>query len=110
MWISARDQARFGYLTLRTGSWKDQQLIPEKWIEMAKTPTSLNRRYGFMNWSLNTDSQLFPSGPASNFFHSGAGANRVWVDPDHDMVVVIRWVAAEHFDGFVKRVLAAVIE
>ena len=108
MWITARDQARFGYLTLRRGNWKGKQLLSEKWIDMATTPTSIQPTYGFMNWFLNTDKKLMPSAPESNYFHSGAGANRIWVNPDLDMVVVLRWVASEHFDGFAKRVLAAV--
>jgi hypothetical protein len=36
------------------------------------------------------------------------GANRIWVAPDLDLVVVLRWVAPEYFDGFVKRVLGAI--
>lgn len=108
MWISARDQARFGYLSLRRGKWKDQQIISEKWMDMATTPTSLRPTYGFMNWFLNTNRQLIPSAPATSYYHGGAGANRIWVSPEHDLVVVLRWVAPEHFDGFIRRVLAAV--
>lgn len=108
MWISARDLARFGYLTLRRGRWRDRQVLSESWFNMATTPTPVQPTYGFMNYFLNTDRQLFPSAPASHYYHAGAGANRVWVAPDLDMVVVVRWLAPEHFDGFVKRVLAAV--
>ncbi|HXH08240.1 MAG TPA: serine hydrolase [Alphaproteobacteria bacterium] len=108
MWISARDLARFGYLTLRRGRWRDRQVLSESWFDMATTPTPVQPTYGFMNYFLNTDRQLFPSAPASHYYHAGAGANRVWVAPDLDMVVVVRWLAPEHFDGFVKRVLAAV--
>jgi hypothetical protein len=32
----------------------------------------------------------------------------VWVAPDLDMVVVLRWVAPEYFDSFARRVLAAI--
>ncbi len=108
MWISARDHARFGHLTLRRGRWGDRQILSEKWIEMATTPTGLRPTYGFMNYFLNTDRELFPSAPANHFYHGGAGANRVWVAPELDMVVVIRWMGADPFDGFVERVLAAV--
>jgi CubicO group peptidase (beta-lactamase class C family) len=109
MWISALDLARLGYLTLRRGRWHDRQILSEAWIDMATTPTAVRPTYGFMNYFLNTDRQLFPSAPASHYYHAGAGANRVWVAPDLDMVVVLRWVAPEHFDGFVQRMLAAVI-
>jgi CubicO group peptidase (beta-lactamase class C family) len=108
MWITARDLARLGYLTLRRGRWQDQQIVSERWIEMATTPTAVHPTYGFMNYFLNTHRELFPSAPATHYYHSGMGANRVWVAPELDMVVVLRWVAPEHFDGFVKRVLGAI--
>ena len=108
MWISARDQARFGLLSLRRGEWNGEQLLSREWVDMATTPTPIQPTYGFMNWFLNTDRALMPSVPESSFYHLGAGANKIWVDPEHDLVVVLRWVASEHFDGFAKRVLAAV--
>ncbi|HWP44227.1 MAG TPA: serine hydrolase, partial [Blastocatellia bacterium] len=55
MFISARDMARFGYLTLRRGRWKDKQILSEEWVRMALTPTTAQPTYGFMNWFLNTD-------------------------------------------------------
>ena len=108
MWISARDLARFGYLTLRRGNWNGRQIVSDDWVKMATTPGELRPTYGFMNWTLNTDHELMPNAPENNYYHSGAGANRVWVDPEHDMVIVLRWVAPEHFNGFVDRVMAAV--
>jgi CubicO group peptidase (beta-lactamase class C family) len=108
MWITARDLARFGYLTLRRGRWYDRQILSEPWIDMATTPTAVQPTYGFMNYFLNTHRELFPSAPAAHYYHAGMGANRVWVAPELDMVVVLRWVAAEHFDGFAKRILKAI--
>ena len=35
VWINALDHARFGYLFLRDGRWKNKQIISEEWIEMA---------------------------------------------------------------------------
>jgi CubicO group peptidase (beta-lactamase class C family) len=108
MWISARDQARFGYLTLRNGRWQDRQILSEEWIAMAKTPGALRPNYGFMNWGPNTGRRSIPSAPETAFTHSGAGINRIYVDPDHDLVVVIRWIDGRAFNGFIERVLAAV--
>jgi CubicO group peptidase (beta-lactamase class C family) len=107
MWISAHDLARFGYLTLRRGRWQDQQILSERWIEMATTPTRVQPTYGFMNYFLNTRRELFPSAPETHYYHAGMGANRIWVAPELDMVVVLRWVAPEHFDGFAERLLRA---
>ena len=108
MWISAYDLARFGHLSLREGQWKDRQLVSKEWIDLARTPTGLRPTYGFMNWFLNTNRELMPSAPESHFFHGGAGANRVWVAPELDTVVVLRWMSADHYDGFVKRILDAI--
>ena len=108
MFISARDQARFGYLTLRRGKWKDRQLLSEAWVRMALTPTPVEPTYGFMNWFLNTDHKFLPSAPASAFAHMGAGTNMVYVDPEHDLVIVARWIERNAVDELVRRVLASV--
>ena len=107
MWISARDQARYGYLYLRQGRWGDEQLLPEDWIAATTTPTDIRPNYGYM-WWLNTDRQQWPSAPASSFAALGGGSNVVWVDPEHDLVVVIRWIQGNAVDAMLQRVLAAV--
>ena len=108
MFISARDQARFGYLTLRRGRWEGRQILSERWVRMALTPTPAQPTYGFMNWFLNTDRKLWPSAPAAAFAHLGNGTNLVYVDPEHDLVVVARWIDNASVDGFLKLVLASV--
>jgi CubicO group peptidase (beta-lactamase class C family) len=107
MFISARDMARFGYLTLRRGRWEDRQILSEAWIRMATTPTDVQRTYGFMNFFLNTGRQQLPSAPEEAFYHLGAGNNVVYVDPVNDLVIVMRWIASlGAADGVVQRVLA----
>ena len=81
MWITAHDLARLGYLTLRRGRWQDRQILSKHWIDMATTPTAVQPTYGFMNYFLNTHRELLPSVPATHYYHSGMGANRVWVHP-----------------------------
>jgi len=108
MWISARDLARFGLMTLRRGKWKDRRILSEEWVKMALTPTPVQPTYGFMNWFLNTDRKLWPSAPASSFAHIGNGRNMVYVDPEHDLVIVLRWIDDRATDEFLKRVLAAI--
>jgi CubicO group peptidase (beta-lactamase class C family) len=108
MFINAYDMARFGYLTLRRGRWKDRQLLSAQWVDWALTPTPAEPAYGFMNWYNNRDRKLFPSAPASAFAHIGNGTNIVYVDPDHDLVAVARWIERGSIDEFVRRLLAAV--
>ena len=107
MFINARDMARFGYLTLRKGKWKNQQIISESWVNMATTPTPAEPTYGFMNWFLNTDKKLLPSAPASAFYHLGNGTNMVYVDRENDLVIVARWITNSSMNEFVGKVLAA---
>ena len=108
MFINARDMARFGYLALRRGKWKNTQLLSDKWVTWALTPTPAQPTYGFMNWFLNTDKKYLPSAPATAFAHIGNGTNMIYVDPEHDLVVVTRWIDNAALDGFVQRILEAV--
>jgi CubicO group peptidase (beta-lactamase class C family) len=108
MYINAFDMARFGYLTLHRGQWKDRRILSDQWVESALTPTQPEPVYGFMNWYLNTNKQRWPSAPESAFAHVGNGTNIVYVDPEHDLVAVARWIDGEAIDGFLKRLIAAI--
>ncbi|MGI9139911.1 MAG: serine hydrolase domain-containing protein [Gemmatimonadaceae bacterium] len=108
MFISAYDQARFGLLTLRRGAWAGRQVLSERWVRMALTPTPAQADYGFMNWFLNSGRKRLPSAPESAFMHLGNGTNLIYVDPEHDLVIVARWIDNGALDGFVGRVLAAI--
>jgi|SoiMethySBSTD1v2_1073268.scaffolds.fasta_scaffold01707_31 CubicO group peptidase (beta-lactamase class C family) len=106
--MNAYDMGRFGYLTLRRGKWKDRQLISRQWIDWALTPTAVQPTYGMMNFFVNTERKYLPSAPASAFAHIGAGTNMVFVDPEHDLVAVVRWIDNKTLDDFVQRLIAAV--
>ena len=111
MFISAWDLARFGYLFLRGGKWADRELVSEKWIALARTPGPANANYGFANWSLNTDRQPLPSTPATSVRFVGNGQNIVFIDWEHDLVVVVRWIKNDTaLDQFLGRVIGALQE
>lgn len=107
MFISANDMARFGYLTLRRGKWKDKQLLSDQWVTWAMTPTPAQPTYGFMNWFLNTDKKQMSNAPVESFAHLGNGTNMVYVDPVNDLVVVARWIENSATNEFIGKVLAA---
>ncbi len=107
MFINAYDMARFGLLTLHRGNWNGKQLIAESWVKQALTPTTANTGYGYMNWFLNTDKRLLPHAPASAFVHIGNGNNIIYVDPEHDLVMVVRWIQSQAMDGVVSKALAS---
>ncbi|WP_299760018.1 serine hydrolase [uncultured Pontibacter sp.] len=109
LWISARDEARFGYLFLRNGRWKDKQLISKEWVQEATTQRGkVGPDYGYL-WWLNTGGEAWPDAPKTSYAALGAGQNTVWVDPEHDIVIVWRWHDGKQNELF-KRVLAAVKE
>ena len=71
MFINAYDLARFGYLTLNRGRWKERQLLSEQWIDWALTPTPAEPTYGFMNWYNNKGRKFLPSAPRERVRPSG---------------------------------------
>jgi CubicO group peptidase (beta-lactamase class C family) len=109
MFINSYDMARFGYLFLRNGKWKDRQLVSEKWIGMARTPGPANENYGYANWFLNTNRKSIPSAPASAVYFEGNGSNIIYVDWDNDVVAVVRWLGGGGaLNDFVGKILASI--
>jgi CubicO group peptidase (beta-lactamase class C family) len=111
MFISARDMARFGYLFLRNGAWKDRQIVSPAWIAMARTGGPANAEYGFMNWFLNPGRKALPAAPETSVTFRGNGQNIVYIDWDNDLVVVTRWIrGGPALNDFLGKVLAAITE
>jgi len=51
--MSARDMARFGLLFLEGGRWRDQQIVPEAWVQRSTQPYSATGGlldYGYLWW------------------------------------------------------------
>lgn len=107
MFINAWDMARFGWLTLNRGKWNGRQLLSEAWIKQSLTPTVPKTDYGYMNWFLNTDRKMLPSAPATAFTHVGNGGNLVFVDPEHELVAVIRWIDGRSQDAVIGKIIEA---
>jgi len=107
VWASTRDHARYGLLMLRRGNWNGRQLLSEKWIDLATTPTPIKPVYGFM-WWLNTDRKQYPAASGRSFFALGAGGNVIWMDPEHDLVSVIRWFDLNKINEYMRLVTAAI--
>ncbi len=108
MFINAYDMARFGLLTLHRGNWNGKQLLSEKWVQQALTPTIAKTDYGYMNWFLNTDKKMLPAAPATAFMHVGNGNNIIYVDMEHELVAVMRWISDNRaINEVVKKILEA---
>ncbi len=110
LWASTRDHARFGYLYLRRGRWLARQLLSERWIDLATTPTDIKPIYGYMWWLNAPTAQTHPGATPRSFFARGAGGNTIWMAPELDMVVVTRWLDTRATDEFMRLVRQAVRE
>lgn len=106
LWISTRDLARFGLLFLRDGRWGERAILPPGWTEEVRRTTPLEPTYSHFFW-INTDRALWPSAPASSYAARGGGDHLVWIDPEHDLVAVVRWIERGTQDGFLKLLLAS---
>ncbi len=109
LFINSFDHARFGLLFLANGRWKDKQIISEKWIKKASTPSEANENYGYMWWlNPNGTNRRLTSLSANAFYASGFGGNYIIVEPDHDLVIVLRWIDNRHVNDFLKLLLNSI--
>jgi CubicO group peptidase (beta-lactamase class C family) len=113
MFINSYDMARFGYLFLRNGKWKDKTIVADKWIQMARTPGTVNETYGYANWYLNTvnkrsGQRALPDASASAVYFVGNGNNIIYIDWEHDLLVVFRWVdSTQSVNNVVGKLIAS---
>lgn len=84
---TARNWARIGLLYLQDGMWRGERILPEGWAKFVSTPAPAWKRpvYGGLFW-VNGDGAW--SIPKSAYFANGAGGQRTFIIPTHDLVVV----------------------
>jgi len=92
--MSARDLARFGFLFLREGRWRNQQMIPARWVRESTASHSKigpESGYGYMWWT-GVKGGLFPNVRVKehSFYASGYRGHRVIVLPYRKLVIVHR--------------------
>jgi CubicO group peptidase (beta-lactamase class C family) len=109
LWMSSLDHARVGLLVHRQGLWGDRRVLDAGWLAEIRRPCAVNPQYGLL-WWLNTGRQQAPAAPESCYAARGAGSNVIWIDPEHDLVLVVRWIDKASFAGFVELVLASLRE
>jgi CubicO group peptidase (beta-lactamase class C family) len=85
---TARDWARLGLLYAQDGVWLGERVLPEGWTKLISTPAPAwkKREYGGLFW-VNGDKD-FPPLPETAYSMVGAGGQRVFVVPEHQLVVV----------------------
>ena len=83
-YCTARDFARFGLLYLRGGMWEGQRVLPEGWVDYARTPTPVpeTERLGYgAHWWLGM------AGPGS-FSANGYEGQYTVIVPELDLILV----------------------
>ena len=106
LFINSIDHARFGLLFLRNGSWKGKEIISPEWINKMIIPSENNDTYGYM-WWLNRGDRKWHDLSENIFYGSGFGGNYVIVVPEHELVIVARWIDSSKIGDFVKKVIEA---
>ena len=107
LWMSTLDHARFGLLVLRGGEWNGRKIISQAWLSEATRQQGVQPGYGYL-WWLNSEGR-WPAAPKTSFAALGAGNNSIWIDPEHDLVVVWRWHrGGEAQAEFYRRILEAI--
>jgi CubicO group peptidase (beta-lactamase class C family) len=87
--LRTRDIAKFGWLFLKDGKWKGNQIISEKWVKEAPTThmttKGRGRSYGF-NWM--TGSRTI-NGKRFDYIASfGYGGQTLYIVPEYDLIIV----------------------
>ncbi len=108
LWINSFDQARFGYLLLRGGRWQDRQILSEDWIRKATSRGPVGPDYGYL-WWLDSEGKSWPNAPKTAFRAVGHGSNTVWIDPEHDLVVVWRWHQGRAASELYRRIIQSIL-
>ena len=73
-------------------------------MQTLRQPCPVNPVYGGL-WWLNTDRKLHPTAPATSFFAHGAGGHYLWLEPDLDLVVVMRWMDTGQVDTAIGKIM-----
>lgn len=97
--MRTRSLARVGYLVLRNGNWKGQQIVPESWIRESTRASvfpgrTFNGRafdYGYLWWVFPIDGVAGSQRATEDVVITAAGANAqyLFVVPKYDLVVAI---------------------
>jgi CubicO group peptidase (beta-lactamase class C family) len=99
---TAEDWLRVGLLHLNRGRVGNVQVVPEDWMMQMRTPSAVNPNYGFQTWlgTVYEAKRSYGKGVPTYVPHSapfaapdmiyfdGAGGQRVYIVPSHQMVIV----------------------
>ena len=93
VYMSARDFAKFGLLYLRDGMWEGERLLPEGWVDFARTNPARTEENGYgagfwLSPETPTNPELSFKPPFDAFHAGGHEGQTIWIVPSRDMVIV----------------------
>lgn len=85
--VRSTDMLRFGYLLLREGKWRKEQIVPASFVRLCGRMVKYNPHYTHsFNFNVNADGHL-AGVPKDAFWKGGAGGYAIYVVPSLDLVV-----------------------
>jgi len=105
IFINTEDHARFGLLFLRNGNWDGKQLISKEWIQKATQASKAENSYGYMWW---LPGERMPALSHNGYYAAGFGGNYIIIEPDKDLVIVLRWCDPSHTNKLLSMIHEAV--
>ena len=108
LFISTEDMARFGLLFLNGGTWKEERIISEEWIQMATAPSEPNVNYGYMWWLNKKGDRHWEELSETIYYAAGFGGNFIVIDKENGLLVVTRWLEPNKISEFTRLVNDAI--
>ncbi len=100
-WSSTRSMARFGLLIYAKGTWNNNLIISEDYLnEATNTSQSINQAYGYLWWlngkstfhlpqsQLQFNGSLIPNAPNDMYAALGKNDQKIYVVPSEKLVVI----------------------
>ncbi len=95
LFLTPRAMTKFGVMYLNDGKYQGQQIVPEYWVNESTTTQvqgsafGADIQYGYL-WWLDIENPLFTYlQDNKRFLAMGARGQRIFIDPEQDVVVVI---------------------
>lgn len=81
------DILRFGYLLLRDGRWKDEQIVPADYVQHCRTASPYNPHFPYsLQFDVNASGHV-ANVPRDAFWKAGSGGHVLYLVPSMDLVI-----------------------
>ena len=107
MFINVYDMARFGYLFLRNGKWKDREIVSPRMDPDGAHARERQCHLRLRELVSEHRPQAAPGRAGDGGALHGNGANIIYIDWENDIVAVFRWIAGDGTNSSVAKIIAS---